>query len=77
MGDMNDGIGEEQPGVRSMEDTPLTSMFKQLRDADGQNKPLTEADLRLLALCRIGDALEGVQYTLDDLDQHGLQTYPQ
>lgn len=77
MGDMNNGIGEEQPGARSIEDTSLTSMFKQLRDAAGQNMPLTEADLRLLALCWIGDALEGVQYTLDDLDQHGLQTYPQ
>lgn len=77
MGDMNDGISEEQPGTRSIEDTPLTSMFRQVRNAAGQNKPLTEADLRLLALCRIGDALEGVQYALDDLDQHGLQTYPQ
>lgn len=77
MGDMNDGISEEQPGTRSIEDTPLTSMFMQVRNAAGQNKPLTEADLRLLALCRIGDALEGVQYALDDLDQHGLQTYPQ
>ncbi|WP_269751106.1 hypothetical protein [Bifidobacterium polysaccharolyticum] len=42
MNNMADGTGQEQPEARSVENTSLTYLFKQLRVRTGQNGSLMD-----------------------------------